>query len=154
MKEGPTKTNHWPSDGAPPRPTTPPPTRHPRTIPCPFAGNPWHRQMMIHKQSVCPKCDNIGTIPDRRAEDPALHEDCVSVAVHNAVMDRLQVDFDALRAENERLRRSPTAAERAVERIKAWCEMAHNPEAPQTLVYAEKYVCDHVLDIIREEEGR
>lgn len=51
-------------------------------------------------------------------------------------------------------RRSPTAAERAVERIKAWCEMAHNPEAPQTLVYAEKYVCDHVLDIIREEEGR
>ena len=50
-------------------------------------------------------------------------------------------------------RRSPTAAERAVERIKGWCEMAHNPEAPQTLVYAEKYVCDHILSIIREEDG-
>ena len=44
---------------------------------------------------------------DLRAEIARLqieNEDSVSVAVHNAVMDRLQLDFDKLRAENENLK--------------------------------------------------
>lgn len=38
-------------------------------------------------------------------DEPALHEDCVSIAVHNAVMDRLQADFYKLKAEIARLKR-------------------------------------------------
>ena len=48
-------------------------------------------------------------------EDPATHEDCVSVAVHNAVMDRLQVDFDALK---DKL----AACERERDRSQSWAE--------------------------------
>jgi hypothetical protein len=45
-------------------------------------------------------------------DDPATHEDCVSVAVHNAVMDRLQVDFDALKARAEAAESKLAACER------------------------------------------
>ena len=45
-------------------------------------------------------------------DDPATHEDCVSVAVHNAVMDRLQVDFDALKARSEAAESKLAACER------------------------------------------
>ena len=51
-------------------------------------------------------------------------------------------------------RRSPTAAERAVERVVEWLNGASRPYAPQVVQDAEKYVRDRVLEIIREEEGR
>jgi hypothetical protein len=52
-------------------------------------------------------------------DDPATHEDCVSVAVHNAVMDRLQVDFDALKARAEAAESKLAACERERDALKA-----------------------------------
>ena len=51
-------------------------------------------------------------------------------------------------------RRSPSAADRAVERIKAWCAVQPVPSRPKELEEAEEYVCGAIMDIIREEAAR
>ena len=72
-------------------------------------------------------------------EDPATHEDCVSVAVHNAVMDRLQVDFDVLKARAE-------AAESKLVAVESFAPTAANinalPENLKRFVMELEALCD------------
>jgi len=66
-------------------------------------------------------------------DDPATHEDCVSVAVHNAVMDRLQVDFDALRARAEAAESKLAACERERDALKRRLEPLTEGEAVEVM---------------------